>query len=109
MSGVITAATALALSTAYTIYSGERAAKDQQEALQRQKEAQTQAENRAITQTQLSEQAQNKANQKVPDITSIMQNAQKAAAGGASSTMLTGPGGIDTSSLQLGKSTLLGS
>ena len=55
------------------------------------------------------QQNMNRLNQKAPDVMSIIaQNAQQARSG-QSSTMLTGPGGVDTSKLLLGKSTVLGS
>lgn len=52
------------------------------------------------------EQASNKANAKSPNVAAL-DNAN-AAGGGAGSTMLTGPMGIDPSTLTLGKQTLLG-
>lgn len=45
---------------------------------------------------------------KAPDVNALLAAAQEAAKGGPSSTMLTGPSGIDPSALTLGKSTLLG-
>ena len=50
----------------------------------------------------------NAANRRMPDMSSIMANAAKGAAGGPSGTMLTGPGGVDPNALALGKNTLLG-
>ena len=55
------------------------------------------------------DQAFNQANQKKPDTSAILSAAQQAGKGGVSGTMLTGPSGVDPSSLTLGKSTLLGS
>ena len=113
MSGItaigVLAAVAVA-GTAYSIYSGERAADAQQQALQKQGQAQKEATDRANQQTRLSEQAQNRANRKQPDAAGILAAASQAAqGGGGAGTMLTGPTGIDPNALALGKSTLLGS
>lgn len=104
MSGAITAtgvlATAAAVGTAYSIYQGQQSASAQRDA---QRQALAQAER----QRSESQQAYNKANQKAPNVASIMDAA--AAGGGGSGTMLTSPTGIDPNELKLGKSTLLGS
>ena len=63
-------------------------------------EAQKQAKN--------SEEMMNKANQRSPDVASVLQRAGKASAGGVGSTMLTGSAGINPSDLILGKTALLG-
>lgn len=55
------------------------------------------------------DQAFNQANQKRPDASAILSAAQQSGKQGASGTMLTGPQGVDPSTLALGKSTLLGS
>lgn len=55
-----------------------------------------------------SEEATNRANARAPDVSGIVSAAQQAAQGGAGSTMLTGPQGVDPNSLSLGKNTLLG-
>ena len=99
MSGAITAV-ALA-STAYSIYSGERAASAQDKA---QDQAKAQANKAAMA----ADEAANKANQKRPDTSAILSAAQAAGKAGASGTMLTGPSGVDPSALSLGKTTLLG-
>lgn len=103
MSGGATAilATAAAVGTAYSVYSGERSA-DAQASAQRQ--AQANAEKQAAQ----ADQDFNRANQKKPDTAGIISAAQQAGKGGASGTMLTGPQGVDPNSLTLGKSTLLG-
>lgn len=93
-------------STAYSAYSGERSASMQRQALASQEQAQTEAAGKAKRQERLSEQAQNAANRKQPDISAIMKSAQSAQ--GGTGTMLTGPMGVDPNSLSLGKSTLLG-
>jgi len=95
-------------SLGYGIYSGQQQAGAQQQALKRQNTAQQQAQAAALSTERKSEIAQGAANQQTPDISNIL---YRAASGGKglSSTMLTGPGGVDTSGLNLGKSTLLGS
>jgi len=54
------------------------------------------------------EQANNKANAKRPDTAAAMSAAILAGKAGSSSTTLTGPQGVDPSSLTLGRSSLLG-
>lgn len=107
MSGVVTAASVVvgAIGTGYSIYAGEQAAQAQKKALGQQKAAQANAEAQAKSQQTKSEMAVNAANQKQPDLTSIMKAAQ---ATGGSTTMLTGPAGVDPNALTLGKNTLLG-
>lgn len=96
---IILGATALTAGTGYSIYSGERSAAAQ-------KDAQAQAKAAADKQAKAQDEATNRANQKKPDITSIMAAAQNAANAGGASTMLTGPGGAAPS--MLGGSSLLG-
>jgi hypothetical protein len=88
-------------STAYSIYSGERAASAQNE-------AQAKAEANAKKTADAADQANNKANQKRPDTGALASANEQAAKGGPSGTMLTGAQGIDPGALQLGKNTLLG-
>ncbi len=104
----VTAAVAAVTATAYSIYSGERAADKQDEALSQQRQAQAEAKQTAQTQQRRAEQAQNAANRKQPDVAGIMQAAGQGAGGGPSGTMLTGPTGVDPNALSLGKNTLLG-
>lgn len=121
--GLVTAAVvgaaAAAAGAAYSIYSGERAAsaqkdalkkqeKTQAEALRVQEEGQKQALDLQKRQTTAAEQNINRANRKQPDVGAIMQSAQTASAGGPAGTMLTGPQGVDPNALALGKNTLLG-
>lgn len=80
----------------------------QQQSLKQQTTAQQKAEASALSTQRQGEQAQNAANQKTPDVASILQRAATAGNAGQSSTMLTGPSGVATSSLNLGKQTLLG-
>jgi type II secretory pathway pseudopilin PulG len=97
----IVAAVAAAVGTGYSIYSGERAASAQEN-------AQGQAKANADKQAAAADQAQNRANQKHPDVSSILSAASQAGRAGESGTMLTGPAGVDASTLKLGKNTLLG-
>lgn len=103
MSGATSAivAGAAIAGTAYSVYSGEQQAKAQEK-------AQKQAQANAVKQEKAADQANNRANQKKPDTMAILDAATQAGRGGASGTMLTGPTGVDPSTLQLGKSTLLG-
>ena len=98
-----------AAGTGYTIASGEDAKRKQADALGKQERAQTQAVASAEKQSQQSQQLVNRANQKRPDVSSIMQAASAASSGGGAGTMLTGPTGVDPNALALGKSSLLGS
>ena len=102
MSGANTAlAVAAVAGTAYSIYSGERAADAQQK-------AQSEAKANALKQEKAADEAFNAANRKKPDTMAILDAASQSGKAGASSTMLTGPMGVDPSALTLGKNTLLG-
>jgi len=92
----------------YGIYNGQQQEGMQQQALRRQNTAQQQATAAALSNQRKSEIAQGAANQQTPDISNILYRAANGGKG-LSSTMLTGPGGVDNSGLNLGKSTLLGS
>lgn len=98
---LIAAVATAAAGTTYSIYSGERGASQQADA---QRQAQANAEKQAAQ----ADQDFNRANQKKPDTSGVLSEAQQAGKGGASGTMLTGPQGVDPNSLTLGKSTLLG-
>jgi uncharacterized protein HemX len=112
MSGAITATTVLAAAavagTAYSIYAGEQASQKQGEALNQQRQAQSEAKVAAEKQQSTAEQNVNRANSKQPDAGAILSAAGQAAKGGPAGTMLTGPMGVNTADLNLGKSTLLG-
>ena len=58
---------------------------------------------------QLTDEANNRANAKTPDIGAMLAANMLSAKAGNASTMLTGPTGVDASQLTLGKNTLLGS
>ena len=68
------------------------------------------AESKALMDKQLkaSDEAMNKASQKRPNTSRIVDEASQAGRAGASGTMLTGSQGVDPGALQLGRSTLLG-
>lgn len=100
MSGAVTA---VAIGTAAVAASSIYSANKQAEA---QKSAQRSAEAQAQKQQQQAESEFNRANQKAPDLAGIIASNKRAE--GAGGTMLTGPQGVDTGSLSLGKNTLLG-
>lgn len=116
MSGAISASTIIAGigaaaavgSTVYGIKAGQDQASAQSESLKRQNTAQQQAEASALSTQRKSETAQNAANMQTPDLASILKRAATAGSKGLSSTMLTGPTGVDANQLDLGKTTLLG-
>lgn len=68
-----------------------------------------QAKDNANKQERAADEANNRANQKRADTAGAMDAALQTGKAGASGTMLTGPQGVDPSTLNLGKSTLLGS
>lgn len=70
--------------------------------------ASQQAEANALKQEKAADEAFNAANRKKPDTMAILDAASQSGKAGASSTMLTGPMGVDPSALTLGKNTLLG-
>lgn len=90
-----------AVTAAYGAYSAHDNARKQQG-------AQENAQNAAAKTADAADQANNQANQKTPDENALLSANQAAGKNGPSGTMLTGPGGVDPSLLQLGKSTLLG-
>lgn len=73
-----------------------------------QKQAQAANEASAAKEANRAEQAYNKANQRMPDIASIMAGNRAAAGRGLGATFLTGAGGVNPSALPLGGSSLLG-
>lgn len=103
MSGAATIAAAAAVAgTAYSIYSGERSAKKQEEAQREAKAAALKTEKQA-------DEAMNAANRKTPNTQAILDRAAQMGKSGPASTMLTGNKGISNDQLALGKNTLLGS
>lgn len=114
MSGAITIATiagaaAAVGSTAYGIYSGNKQQAAQKKALATQNQAQQEATANALSTERQSAIAQSDANKQTPNVAAILQRAATMGNNGVSSTMLTGPTGVNTGSLNLGKQTLLGS
>jgi hypothetical protein len=95
--------------TAISAVSGAKANANQQTALKNQTVATQTAEANALSTERKNETATNAANQRTPDISAILSQAANSSKVGIGSTMLTGAGGVNNSSLSLGKNTLLGS
>lgn len=74
--------------------------------------AQGRANQAAVAAAKMSQQqadeANNQANARRPDVDSILAANMAAGKQGAAGTMLTGPGGVDPSTLTLGRSSILG-
>lgn len=104
---IATAAAAVG-STGYGIYSGQKQQGNQKKALAQQNTAQQTAEANALSTERKAETASNAVNQKTPNVAAILARAATLGSSGISSTMLTGPGGVGTGSLNLGKASLLG-
>lgn len=73
-----------------------------------QEAANAQAERQAQQEAQRAEEAYNRANQKMPDITAAILRNRQAGQQGVGSTFLTGARGVDTSKLMLTRNTPLG-
>ncbi len=108
---VATVATvATVVNTVNSINAAKDAERANQQAMGMQREAQ--AENRR--QMGMQEMEFNKRNARAPDAANMIAQAQQAAKtagggmGGAGSTMLTGPSGVDPAALSIGRNTLLG-
>lgn len=80
----------------------------QRDALKAQQRSQDEAARLAREQALKAERDFNRVNQKKPDLAAMLAGNASSASGGAGSTMLTGPSGVDTSSLRLGRASLLG-
>jgi hypothetical protein len=102
------AAGAAAAGTGYAITSGQRGAAMQRQAMRQQQEAQGAASAAARSQQRRSQQAMAAANRAEPAVADIMGRAAAEMGGGPSSTMLTGPMGVNPQDLQLGRTSLLG-
>lgn len=100
-----TAATWLAIGAVTTgvstIYNGIQSNKAQSRSL-------AESKRQAAASQQASDQANNKANSKSPDVSGLLGAAGRASGGGQAGTLLTGPQGLASTQLTLGKSTLLG-
>lgn len=95
------AVTATVAAVTAVAYNGYQANKANQQARSAQRDSLASAKKQA----DLADQAVNKANAKTPDLGAmLLGNTGR----GAGSTTLTGPGGVDTSQLLLGRNTLLG-
>jgi hypothetical protein len=102
----ILGAGAAAAGTGYAISAGESGKRAQQQAMADQRTAQQATAAQARSQQRQSQQAMAAATRAQPDVAGIMQ--QAGAEGGPSTTMLTGPMGVNPQDLQLGRQTLLG-
>lgn len=100
MSLAIVAAAVGIAGTAYGVHQGQMAAK-------KQNSAQNDARDAALKQEKLAEQDMNRLNRKSPNLKSILES-NASGRGMTSGTMLTGPQGVSTSDLSLGRSSLLG-
>jgi len=105
---IIASTIVAAAGTAASVAQSQAARSDQKDALAKQQAAQKKAAEQAQMQQRRSETAVNAANRRTPDTASIMERAGEMGAGGASSTMLTGPTGVDMGANALGRNTLLG-
>ena len=99
-------AAAAAAGTGYGIAAGESGKKAQAQAMKEQRTAQEATAAQARSQQRQSQQAMAAATRAQPDVAGIMQ--QAGAEGGPTTTMLTGPMGVNPQDLQLGRQTLLG-
>ncbi len=94
-------AVAAVATTATSLYNAKEQRTANSQALDQQREV-------AAKNAVLSDEANNRANAKKPDIMALMSANALSGKAGQSGTMLTGPSGVDPASLTLGKSTLLG-
>lgn len=108
-------AAAFAGTAAVAIHQGEQQKKAQEGAArqasslaQQQAKQAKDAQARSLNESRAAEQEFNRANRRNPSGGPMASGNQASAAGGNASTMLTGPMGVDPSSLQLGRTTLLG-
>lgn len=97
------AAIALA-GTAYGIIQGERGSMAQKKGLKLQAAAQRSAEDAAMRQQRMADEASAKANARKPDISALLAGEQ----GLGVSSMLSGPAGVALNRLRLGRSSALG-
>lgn len=101
MSWTVVAAIATGVTAVGSIYAADKAHDAQYQALQ-------QAKAKAKADQLAADEANNKASSKSPDVSAMLGAAALSARSGQSGTLLTGPQGIDPSSLTLGKTNLLG-
>jgi hypothetical protein len=98
---LVVAAGAAVANTGISAVQGAKAAR-------REKKASAQAMQQAADTKAANERATNAANAKSPNLAAIFGKNMMAGSNGVGSTMLTGPGGVPTGTLSLGKNTLLG-
>jgi 4-diphosphocytidyl-2C-methyl-D-erythritol kinase len=98
-----------AIGTGVATYNGIQQNDAQKQGLKNQTTATQTAEANALSTERKNELVTNAANQKTPDISDILARAAQASKTGVGSTMLTGSGGVSPTSLNLGKTSLLGS
>jgi len=91
-----------------SIKAGIEGSQQQKRALAAQERAQKDAETMAQRQMRENAEALRRANAKQPDASALLADAQSLGKRGVGSTLLTGVGGVDPSSLKLGRSSLLG-
>lgn len=77
------------------IQQGRRAEKAQKQAMMQQEDAQKRAQSAAVRQERISAMEKMRANQKAPDMMSLLTAARRPATQGAASTMLTQPYGTN--------------
>lgn len=109
MSGAISASTLAAIAVGTAAVGTVASIVNGQSQADAAKKSMQQAQANADRTARQADEAFNQANQKKPDTGAILSAQQQAGKSGVSGTMLTGPAGVDPSSLTLGKSTLLGS
>ena len=91
-----------------SIVQGQRQARQQKRAIAAQEQGQREASSRLIGQQNKNAMANRAANQKMPDILSMLANAQQSASSGSASTVLSPLPGLDPAKLRLGGSQPLG-
>lgn len=108
MSGVSVGTVAAVIGATAAVAGAGVAYKNGQEQNQLAKQNAAQSKTAADQLYNQQEQATNKANAKMPNTDAMFAQNQIAGQQGPSSTMLTGPMGVDPSSLSLGKNSLVG-
>ena len=100
---------ATAASVGYQIYSGEKNRRQQERAIEAQKQANKDANTRAKEQADRMDVEVNRANRKRADVAAIQSKEEQSAMTGPAGTMLTGTEGVELDEKNLGGNTLLGS
>ena len=91
-------------SLTYSVIQGERSSSARRKGLRLQAAAQQTAEDAAMRQQRMADEASAKANARKPDISALLAGEQ----GLGVSSMLTGPAGVALNRLRLGRSSALG-